>query len=83
MIRMVKGRLSPVKSVSATVIDKYKAQSVSRFSGALKPQCYMVVFSAGEKKLSFSVSEFSFQHGYQIGEKGMLKYRGTKIIDFS
>jgi hypothetical protein len=43
---------------------------------------YAVVFSAEGKRFSFYVSEFSFG-GYRKGERGMLTYKGNKIIDFS
>lgn len=82
IIKFIKNKYSSVKTVKAVVVDKYKAQNVSRIQGAFKTERYIVVFSAGNKKLAFDVSEFSFQ-SYKINEKGTLKYKGSKIIDFS
>lgn len=78
----IKNKYSPVKTVKAVVVDKYKTHSVSRIQGTFKRDAYIVVFLAGNKRLSFRVSEFSFQN-YRIKEKGTLKYKGYRIIDFS
>lgn len=74
-------RLAPVKTVSATVADKHKTESFSKYAGNGKHIKYVIVFSAGGKKLSFYVSEFSYG-GYRVGEKGTLTYKGNKIIAF-
>lgn len=80
LIRFLKNRLAPVKKVRATVIDKNKIESFSKYSG--KHIKYAVVFSADGRKLSFYVSEFSYG-GYRKGESGTLTYKGGRLIDFS
>ncbi len=79
--KFIISRYSPVKTVSAKVVDKYKPDTVSKYPGTFKQARYVVVFEAKNKKLSFDVSEFSYNN-YKIKEKGTLKYKGTKIISF-
>ncbi len=79
--RFIGNKYAPVKSVKAMVFDKYKTSTVSRVHGTFKRERYIVVFSTSEKKLSFSVSEFSYGN-YNINDKGILKYKGYQIISF-
>ena len=81
LVRLVKNRCSPVKTVQAVVVDKNKAETFSKYSGSGKGEKYVIVFSVGGKKKSFYVSQFSY-NGYRINEKGTLQYKGDKIIDF-
>lgn len=82
LVRFLKNRLAPVRKVRATVVDKNRIESFSKYSGNGKRYKYAVVFSAEGKKLSFYVSEFSFG-GYRKGETGTLTYKGDRLIDFS
>lgn len=82
LVRFLKNWLAPVKKVRATVVDKNRIESFSKYSGNGKRYKYAVVFSAEGKKLSFYVSEFSFG-GYRKGENGTLTYKGDRLIDFS
>ena len=79
--KLIWNKFAPVKTVRAEVIDKYMAGTASKYPGIFKPKRYIIVFATKEKKLSFSVSEFSYQN-YKIGEKGTLKYKGNRIISF-
>ena len=79
--KMIISRYAPVKTVKATVIDKYKPDMVSKYNGVFKQERYVVVFDTKDKKLSFDVSEFSYGN-YKINQKGTLKYKGMKIISF-
>ena len=81
VIKIVISRCSPVKTVKAKVVDKYKPDMVSNYPGTFKPQRYIAVFATKDNKLSFDVSEFSYAN-YKINERGTLKYKGTKIISF-
>ena len=81
IFKFLKNKYSPVKTVKAKVIDKYKVTGI-KWAGALSLSKYVVVFLVGEKKMSFVVSEFSFAH-YKIRQKGTLKYKGSKIIEFN
>ncbi len=73
---------SPVKTVDAVVVEKYKHKHVSKYQSTFSNESCVVVFSVNGKKKSFTVSEFTYD-GYKIKEKGKLKYKGDKIIDFS
>lgn len=80
--QVLRNKYAKVKAVKAQVVDKFKADKFSKIYGsaARTPQ-YYVVFQIGSKKKSFRVSEFSYG-GYRIGERGMLKYKGDKLVDF-
>ena len=80
-VRAVRRRTAPVKKVKATVVDKHKTESFSRYSGTGKREQYVVVFLAEGKKLSFYVSEFSWR-GYRVRDTGTLEYRGDRLIGF-
>ena len=82
LIRTIKSRYAPIKTVKAVVIDKNKIETFSKYSGNGKAEKYVIVFSANGKKKSFYVSQFSY-NGYRINEKGTLKYKGDKLIEFS
>ena len=81
LVKAVKNRYAPIKTVKAVVIDKNKVETFSKYSGTGKSEKYVIVFSVGGKKKSFYVSQFSY-NGYRINEKGTLKYKGDKLIDF-
>ena len=81
LVKAVKNRCAPIKTVKAVVIDKNKVETFSKYSGNGKSEKYVIVFSVGGKKKSFYVSQFSY-NGYRINEKGTLKYKGDKLIDF-
>ena len=81
LARFVKNRCAPVKTVKAVVIDKHKAETVSKYSGNGKNEKYVVVFSVDGKNKSFCVSQFSY-NGYRVNEKGTLKYKGDRLIEF-
>ena len=80
-VKVVKNRYAPIKTVKAVVIDKNKVENFSKYSGTGKSEKYVSVFSIGGKKKSFYVSQFSY-NSYRVNEKGTLKYKGDKLIDF-
>lgn len=81
IFKVIKNKYSPVKTVKAKVIDKYKVTGIKRAGVFSTARCF-VVFLVGEKKMLFPVSEFSFAH-YKVCQKGTLKYKGNKIIEFN
>lgn len=81
LVKAVKNRCAPIKTVKAVVVDKNKVETFSKYSGNGKSEKYVIVFSVNGKKKSFYVSQFSY-NGYRINEKGTLKYKGDKLIDF-
>ena len=81
IVRTIKNRYAPIKAVKAVVIDKQKVENFSKYSGNGKSEKYVIVFSIDGKKKSFYVSQFSY-NGYRVNEKGTLKYKGDKLIEF-
>ena len=81
LVKTVKNRYAPIKTVKAVIIDKNKVETFSKYSGTGKSEKYVIVFSVNGKKKSFYVSQFSY-NGYRVNEKGMLKYKGDKLIEF-
>ena len=81
IVKLIRNKFSPVKTVEAKVCDKYKNKVISEYPENLKADRFVVVFETIEKKLSFIVSKFSYEN-YKINEKGILKYKGTKLISF-
>ena len=81
LVKVVKNRYAPVKTAKAVVINKNKVETFSKYSGTGKSEKYVIVFSVDGKKKSFYVSQFSY-NGYRVNEKGTLKYKGNKLIEF-
>ena len=81
LIKAIKTKYAPIKSVKAVVIDKHIIETFSKYSGKGKHEKYVIVFSVDGKKKSFYVSQFSYG-GYRVNEKGTLKYKGDKLIGF-
>ena len=81
LVKLIKNRVAPVRTVKAVVLDKQKVEIFSKYSGTGKREKYVVVFSVDGKKKSFYVSQFSYG-SYRLNEKGTLKYQGDKLIDF-
>ena len=81
LLKLIKNRRAAVVTVNAVVIDKHKTEVFSKYSGNGRQVKYTVIFLAEGKKLSFHVSEFSYA-GYQVNEKGTLKYKGNRLIEF-
>ena len=82
LVKLAVRATAPVKRVPATVVDKYKEVRFSKYSGDGTHTRYVVIFSARGKKLSFPVSEFSYE-GYAVNDRGILTYRGDRIIGFN
>ena len=80
--KVFRDKFGSVKSVKATVVHKQTVETFSKYSGNGTSVRYSVTFQMGNKKRSFYVSEFSYR-GYKVKESGTLKYRGSRIIDFS
>lgn len=79
--KLISDKMSKVKTVKAEVSGKYKPESVSNYPGVSKEEKYVVIFQTKDEKLSFNVSEFSYNN-YKIKDKGTLRYKGSKLISF-
>ncbi len=80
-IKLLLRRFAPVRKVRAKVADKFRQEVFSKYSGNGKAYRYSIVFLANGKKLSFYVSELTY-NGYRKGETGTLTYQGSRLIDF-
>ena len=81
-VKFLGNRFGRVKTASATVVHKQTVESFSKYAGNGIHTRYSVTFRIGNKRRSFYVSEFSYR-GYKLNESGTLKYKGSRIIDFS
>ncbi len=78
----IKDKFAPTKTADAQVVDKFVSDGFSKIYGSMaKTPQYFVVFDMGNKKRSFQVSAFSY-NGYKVNQRGMLKYKGTRLIEF-
>lgn len=82
--RIISEKFSKTMTTEAVVVDKQKFEhrvlpkAMAPYSGV---KC-VITFLADGKRLSFYVSEFSYD-GYAINEKGTLTYKKNRIIDFN
>lgn len=83
LLRLVRNHLSKTIEVPATVVDKqsYTKSVLFRGQAPTEKQVYLVTFLAKGKKQAFEVSKISFD-GYAVNQKGILKYQGTRLLDF-
>lgn len=70
------------KTVWAEVISTYRTERNSYKGAGTRVECGVVFKTENGKKLSFRISELSYPH-YRKGEKGTLKYKAGKLIDFN
>ncbi len=83
LIRIFRDRLCKTTEAAAIVVNKqcFEKQTFSKSWAPTSNKKYVVTFLVGDKKLHFDVSEFSYK-GYRINERGTLKYKGSRLIDF-
>ena len=83
IIRVIMNICSKEKSIKAIVVDKqsYDKQIYRKSQAPLTRKEYVITFLCGNKKKYFNVSEFSYGN-YQVNQKGILKYKGNRIVDF-
>jgi hypothetical protein len=81
LIKALKTKYAPIRSVKAVVTDKHIIETFSKYAGNGKREKYVIVFSVNGKKKSFYVSQFSYG-GYRIHEEGTLQFKGDKLIGF-
>lgn len=70
------------KTVRAEVISTYRIVRTSFKGAGSSVECGVVFKTETGKKRSFRISELSYPH-YRKGEKGVLKYKGHRLIDFT
>lgn len=84
LLRIISNKFGNGRQVEAKVINKqyYQSRLARKAENFCDEDSYVETFLAGDKKLSFYVSEYSY-NGYRINQKGTLRYKGTMLIDFS
>ena len=81
LVKTIKTKYAPVRTVEAVVVHKHIMETFSKYSGSGKHEKYVIVFSVDGKKRSFYVSKFSYG-GYRVNERGILKYKGDRLMEF-
>ena len=84
LLHIILNKFGNEKEVEAKVLNNqyYQSRLARKAENFRDEDCYVVTFLAGDKKLSFYVSEYSY-NGYRINQTGILRYKGTMLIDFS
>lgn len=78
-VRLLRQILAPRTTVNARVVGKNRIEGFSKTKGSAYR--YAVTFEVEGKRISFYVSEFSW-NGYREGERGQLTYKGGRLLDF-
>ena len=81
--RLLYNYFSKEKREEAVVINKQSFdKTIYRKNQApFVKKSYVITFQCKNKKRHFDVSEFSYNN-YRINQKGILKYKGNRLIDF-
>ncbi len=81
--RICSNYFSKEKEVKAMVINKqsYEKQIYRKSQAPFIKKEYVITFQCGNKKRHFDVSELSYGN-YRINQKGSLRYKGSRLIDF-
>ena len=82
-IRTINNMLSKEKSIEAIIIDKnsYDKEIIRKSEPPFLKKEYTLTFLCKNKKMIFSVSELSYKN-FRLNQKGILKYKGNRFIDF-
>lgn len=83
-IRVFKHSFSKTVESPAVVINKQRYEKEVYYKMAvpkIKREC-IVTFLCGNKRLSFEVSEYSYD-GLELNQEGMLTYKGSRFLDFN
>lgn len=83
IVRISSNYFSKEKEVKATVINKqsYDKQIYRNTQAPFTQKKYVITFQCENKKRHFDVSELSYD-SYKITQKGILRYKGSRLIDF-
>ena len=82
VIKLIRNRVLKPVGISATVIDKRKSSYTKYTPVPQQTADYIIVFSRGNKKLSFATSIWNYD-SVKIGQQGVLRYRGNHMISFT
>lgn len=75
--------LSKERQVEAIIVDKQSYDKIvyRKSQAPFTKKEYIITFNCGNKKRHFEVSELSYGN-YKINQKGILSYKGNRLIDF-
>lgn len=81
--RICSNYFSKEKEVKATVVNKqsYDKQIYRKSQAPFTKKEYVITFQCGNKKRHFYLSESSYEN-YRVNQKGILRYKGNRLIDF-
>lgn len=81
--RLCSNYFAAEKEVKATVIKKqsYDKQIYRKSQAPFLKREYVITFQCGNKIRHFEVSELSYSN-YRVNQKGILRYKGSRLIDF-
>ena len=81
--RLIYSYFSKERKESAVVINKqsFDKQVYRKNEATLVKKEYVITFQCGNKKRHFNVSELSYNN-YTVYQKGILRYKGSRLIDF-
>ena len=84
VVKILHNYFSKEKREEAVVINKQSFdKTIYRKNQApLAKKSYVITFQCKNKKRHFNVSELSYNN-YRINQKGILKYKGSRLIDFT
>lgn len=83
LVGFIKNRNAAEKSVSATVADKqtFATEVIKKSAPPRTEYKYTVTFRTSDGVMTFEVSEDTCK-GCNLSEKGTLRYKGKRFIDF-
>lgn len=83
VVKILHNYISKEKREEVVVINKQSFdKTIYRKNQApFVKKSYVITFQCKNKKRHFNVSELSYNN-YRINQKGTLKYKGSRLIDF-
>ena len=83
IVRITLNILSKEKQTEAVISDKQSYEKIvyGKSHAPFTKKEYIITFNCGNKKRYFEVSEFSYKT-YKVKQKGILRYKGNRLIDF-
>lgn len=83
IIRLIHNNFSKEKREKAIVVKKqcFDRQIYRKNQAPFVKKEYIITFQCKKKKRHFDVSELSYDN-YMVNQKGILKYKGSRLIDF-
>ena len=81
--RLMYNYFSKEKQEKAIVVNKqsYDRQVYRKIQAPFTKKEYVITFQCGNKKRHFYLSESSCEN-YRVNQKGILRYKGNRLIDF-